>query len=179
MADRICVVCQSRNVSEVCNRCGGAVSGIESAEGWYPVGGVQERFWDAGGWTDLLRPGLTAPPDLSQQRVGSEAALPGAKDPLVLSRIRAAERTQQLTCLMCGYEGLMPIVWRPWYGAGWVSWVALLIIFPLTMIFGLGFVAASVMGFVIGLGSAPVLSAIADRSSAYQCPVCLQTVKRT
>ncbi len=179
MADRICVVCQSRNVSEVCNRCGGAVSSIESAEGWYPVGDVQERFWGAGGWTDLHRPGLTAPPDVSHQGAEALANLPDSKDPTVLARIRDAPQRRQMACLMCGYEGLMPVIWRPWYAAGWVSWAAILLIFPLTLLLGLGFIGASILGFGIGLGAAPVLSAIADRSSVFQCPVCVNSLKRT
>jgi hypothetical protein len=48
-------------------------------------------------------------------------------DPRILAKLNTAKHTGSTHCLLCGYDGLMPVVgtWRPWY----LRWYVIVLLF--------------------------------------------------
>lgn len=128
-----------------------------------------------------------APPDaIAMTPAASQSPPPhapaAANDPELLARIRAAKETIDTKCLECGYEGLMPVVRRPWYTRPGFDWggfflLWLFVVGPASLFLGLGFVGGVVLGCLFGAGWVYVVRTAARKGVRFQCPACQQVLQ--
>lgn len=105
----------------------------------------------------------------------SEPVLPlSPTDPAVLERQRSAKRLTTSRCLLCGFEGEMPVTYVPWVGTwpGLLLTVAL-IAGPIMLLAGGGFLVGLAAGGVVGF----LVQWYANRHIRYQCPSCLNNLE--
>jgi hypothetical protein len=101
---------------------------------------------------------------------------PGGRqvDPVTLSVLRTYKRTKQLTCLECGYCGLMGVdkTHVPWYGNKWLLIPAMCLV-ALASCGGILFIPVIGLGLFVGVVALFVWTI---RSWAvttyYRCPMC-------
>ena len=86
-----------------------------------------------------------------------------------------------MKCLECGYEGLVPVVVRPWYTGPAFEWGGLILLWlimsPVVLLMGLGFVGGLIFGGLLGIPWMLFLRSAARKGVRFQCPACQETLQ--
>jgi len=139
-----------------------------------PAEPSRRRYWTGVSWGE--QEGV--PRDL---RVTSPPRVEEPSDSVVLERIRSSKRVVTCKCLMCGYDGLMPVVNSAELASNAFGGLTVLLTLPVVLfvilVLNLGFIGGCVVGLIWFLAGSIVSTKVKASRIRYQCPMCLEVLK--